>query len=410
MPGQFKHLAPALAQDGHEVLFLTQRDNVELPGVRRILYRPRRTARPRGHPYLIRGETAVLNGQEVARQLTTLREQGTIPDLVIAHPGWGESLFVKDVLPEARLISYCEFFYSGDGLDVGFDKEETTTLNSRARARARTMHFLAALEACDIGVSPTAWQRSAHPSAYQPKIRTIFDGIDTDRIAPDAQARFTLPNGMVLRPGDPIITYVSRNLEPYRGFRTFMRALPAMLARNPTAQVLIVGGDGLGYGGRPEGFATWREAMLAEVRCDLSRVHFLGNLPYGRFLSLLQVSAAHIYLTYPFVLSWSCFEAMAAGAVIIGSDTPPVREVIRPGENGLLVDFFDVEGLAETVTAVLAARPRYAPLGETARRTVLERYSRDRCLADWRDLIATTLSPPAARTGRRIFTLQPKKM
>ncbi len=342
MPGQFKHLAPLLAaRPENRVVFLTRRDNIELPGVVRATYAEPADAGERTHQYVKRYEAAVRYGQQVVRGITSLRQKGFEPDLIIAHPGWGESLFLKDVCPGVPVINFCEFYYEGRGLDVGFDPEDPSGIDDICRARARTAHLLSSLESCDIGVAPTQWQKSVHPAALRDRIEVIFDGIDTDVVKPLADASFTLPGGRTIRRGDRVVTYVARNLEPYRGFRPFMRAIPMLQRLQPDAEIVIVGGDEVSYGKKPRGFANWREAMQAEVAFDPARVHFTGRIPYDQYLRLLSVSDVHVYLTYPFVLSWSCVETMAAGGLVIGSDTPPVREVIEHGVNGLLVNFFD---------------------------------------------------------------------
>jgi glycosyltransferase involved in cell wall biosynthesis len=248
----------------------------------------------------------------------------------------------------------------------------------------RNAHLLLSLEAADAAVSPTEWQRSRHPRVLQPKIRTIFDGIDTNAIRPDPAASFTLDDGRTLTAADEVLTYVARNLEPYRGFPSFMRALPAILEARPQAQVIVVGGDEVSYGRTPEGGGSWREHMLKEVDlgAHAARVHFTGKLPYARYLSLLQISSTHLYLTYPFVLSWSCIEAMAAGCLIVASDTAPVQEVIQHEWNGLLVPFHEPAAIAASVIDALAGRRDAARLREEARNTVLERFALRECLAD----------------------------
>jgi len=388
MPGQYKHLAPALARSsGNNVVFLTKRNDVTLPRVARATYKGPREVRPDSHPYLRLQEGAVLHGQQVVRAIHGLKQNGFRPDLVIGHPGWGELLFVKDVLPDVPLVSYCEFFYRGQGLDVGFDPEDPVDIDTLCRARARSGHLLLSLEACDVGISPTHWQKNAHPAAFNDKIEVIFDGIDTSVVRPEGDARLTLPDGLVIERGDEILTYVARNLEPYRGFRTFMRALPDILKRRPNAHIVIVGGDEVSYGSKPKDHANWREAMLAEVEIDLSRVHFTGKLPYGDYLKLLRASRAHVYLTYPFVLSWSCLEAMACGALVIASDTAPVREVIEHDQNGLLTDFFDHAALAEKVCAVLSEPVAFERHRKNARDTIVERYEVSTCLTQQLELV-----------------------
>jgi glycosyltransferase involved in cell wall biosynthesis len=349
LPGQFKHIALHLAQQpGVEVLAIGRESAPWLPGVRLLRYKPHRPANAGTHPYARSFEDAVLHGQEVLRLLLDLKRKGYRPDVIVAHPGWGETLYAKEAFPDAKLIHFCEFYYHSHGADANFDPEFPLDINGAARIRSRNALHLLNLENCDLGITPTQWQHSLHPAAYRDKIQVIHEGIDTA-----AQATLQLPNGSVLCAGMPIVTYVARNLEPYRGFHSFMRALPQLLKQHPTCQVVIVGGDGVSYGSAPKDAPNWRSKLLAENPLDLNRVHFLGKVPYEAYKKVLQVSAAHVYLTYPFVLSWSLLEAMASGCLIIGSDTAPVREVIRDGENGLLVDFFDSAKLSEVLVTAL---------------------------------------------------------
>lgn len=392
-PGQFKHLAPALAAEGHEVVFITQKDKPTPLGVRKVEYAPHRKVTPKIHPYLAGTEAAVLNGQAVARVGFALREKGFMPDAMIGNPGWGETLFLKDVWPESPLISLSEFYYTGRSSDVGFDPEFSTGPDAVLRARARSGQHLLAIEAADLAYSPTEWQKAQFPSVYRDKISVIHDGIDIDFIRPDANASFTLPDGRELTREDEVLTYVSRNLEPYRGFHSFMRALPRILEARPEAHVVIVGGDEVSYGGRPKEGGCWREVMLAEIGPLPERVHFTGRIPYADYLSLLQVSSVHLYLTYPFVLSWSMLEAMAAGAFVVGSATPPVEEVIEDGVNGWLVPFFDTDTIAGRVADALALRRDVDPIRRAARETIVSRYALADCLQKQKALIDIALRP-----------------
>jgi glycosyltransferase involved in cell wall biosynthesis len=388
MPGQFKHLAARLAQNpDNQVVFVTKRKDREIPGVRRISYDVAREPTKGIHQYLYRTENAVLYGQAVVRTLVQLRRENFIPDIMIAHPGWGESLYAKDVFPESPLLNHCEFYYQSRGQDLDFDPSAPPELDAILRSRSRNSHLLLSLEACDRGLSPTAWQRSVHPKIFHPKISVIHEGIDTNALQPDPNATFELPNGQILTRQDEVVTYVARNLEPYRGFPGFMRAVPQICEMRPNAKILIVGGDGISYGGPPSDAKSWREKMLAEVPIDRSRVFFLGYLPYDRFTQMLQVSSAHVYLTYPFVLSWSMLESMSLGCVVIGSKTKPVEEVISHGENGLLVDFFSPDAIAKQVVAVLEDRKGHEAIAKAARRTVLRKYDLAHCLKQQMALI-----------------------
>lgn len=259
------------------------------------------------------------------------------------------------------------------------------TLDTICRTRARNAHLLLSLEMADIGLAPTEWQRTRHPTVYLPKIHTIFDGIDTDLVKPDANAVFKLPDGGTLSRADEVVTYITRNFEPYRGYPSFIRSVPAILKARPNARIVITGGDEVSYGKDPGEGRTWRQAMNAEVPLDTpeyaGRVFFTGRLPYREYLTLLQISSAHIYLTVPFVLSWSCMEAMAAGCPIVASDTAPVREAITDGVNGRLVPMYDPPAIAAAVAAMLGDPKGALKLRQAARETVLQRYALPDCLA-----------------------------
>lgn len=387
-PGQYLHLAKHMAaRPGHEVVCITQRKSMNLAGVRKLLYAPRRKPTQGIHHYLVGTESHLLNAQEVARCAMQLKREGFVPDVMLGHNGWGEIWFLKDVFPDTPLVGYFEFFYKLAGADMGFDPADLPTVDSGPRIRTRNLGNLLGLDAVDAGQCPTEWQRSVYPAHAQPRLRVLHDGIDTKIAKPDATATFDVPmldkagrpiDGarVHLKAGDEIVTYVARNLEPYRGFPTFMRSLPHVLQARPKARVVIVGGDDVSYGKPLPAGQTHRQLLLDELGdgFDKTRVHFLGRVPYDSFLKLLQVSAAHVYLTYPFVLSWSMMEAMASGCLLVGSDTPPVREMITHGENGLLVDFFSPERLAGTVIQALADRAETVSMRVAARRLVVDRY------------------------------------
>jgi glycosyltransferase involved in cell wall biosynthesis len=378
-PGQYLHLARHLgAIPGNEIVFLTQRkDGAALPGVSNIVYQPHRTVTQNQHHYLLDTESGVLNAQAVARAALSLKESGFVPDVMLGHNGWGEIWYLKDVFPNAPLIGYFEFFYRYRGADVGFAQDEPDVFDNAPRIRTKNLGNLLALDTVDIGQTATQWQKSLYPPGYHAKLHVLHEGIDTQIVKPDPVARFTLPTGIELTREDEVLTYVARNLEPYRGFPQFMRSLPAILKERADAQVLIVGGDEVSYGHRLPPGQTHRQRMLDELgsALDLSRVHFLGKLPYSAYIKVLQVSRVHVYLTYPFVLSWSLLEAMSAGCLVVGSRTAPVEEVIRDGENGLLVDFFNPQEIAERVIEGMAAgRDGHAELRRNARQTIVEQY------------------------------------
>lgn len=377
-PGQYLHLARHLGEmEGNQVVFITQRTNEMLHGVNKIIYQPQRKVTRGVHHYLVDTEAGVLNAQNVARIALDLKESGFVPDVMLAHNGWGESWYLKDVFPDTPLIGYFEFFYRQHGADVGFEPDTPMIFDHGPRVRTKNLGNLLALDAVDYGQTPTKWQKSLYPKEYQSKLHIMHEGIDTQIVVPDNTTRFTIPKtDITLTNDDEVVTYVARNLEPYRGFPSFMRSLPAVLAQRPNAHVLVVGGDETSYGAPPPGGKNYRTLMLEELGADidLKRVHFLGKVPYPTFLKILQISTVHVYLTYPFVLSWSMLEAMSAGCVIVGSRTAPVEEVIRDGENGLLVDIFAPNQIANRIVEVLSNRKAYAAISHNARRTIIENY------------------------------------
>jgi glycosyltransferase involved in cell wall biosynthesis len=389
-PGQFRHLAPELARCGHDVTALSMVKDAprEWRGVRMVSYRASRGSTPGIHPWVGDIESKTIRGEACFRTCLALRNQGYVPDLVVAHPGWGESLYVREVWPKARLGIYSEFYYQPHGADVGFDPEfpASDPEGDACRLRMKNLNSLLHFDIADAGLSPTRWQAHSFPEPFRSRITVAHDGIDTSVVAPDQAAVYPLPDGRSLSRNDEVVTFVNRNLEPYRGYHIFMRALPEILRSRPKAQVVIVGGDQVSYGARPPKGKSWKEIFASEVRPqvpeeDWARLHFVGKVPYQQFVSLIQVSTVHVYLTYPFVLSWSLLEAMSAGCAIVGSDTPPVQEAIRHGETGRLVGFFDVAGIAGEVCRLLDDPVERSTLGRNARRYAIETYDLQRiCL------------------------------
>ena len=382
-PGQFKHLAPALAAiPGSEVRALTMRDLgvSDWQGVQVTRYGTDKKNTVGIHPWILDWETKIIRGEACYLAAVQLKETGFEPDVIISNPGWGESLFIKQVWPNAKLGIYGEFYYHAQGADVGFDPEfADADLSTEPKIRLKNLNNQMHFEIADAGISPTQWQASTFPDPFRSKITVIHDGIDTETIKPNPNVQITLNQQLILTKNDEVITFVNRNLEPYRGCHTFFRALPKILKERPNAQILIVGGNGVSYGQAPKGGGSWRDIFVSEVRTKISdadwkRVHFLGSLPYDQFIGVLQLSTVHIYLTYPFVLSWSLMEAMSAGCAIVASNTQPLHELIQHDQNGRLVDFFRSEDLANEVIALLNDPDARKRLGLAARKTILEKY------------------------------------
>ena len=386
-PGQFKFLAPALVQQGHNVQAMTmQKLATDAPGsataqgVTLIPYEPSMGSTANIHPWVVDFESKIIRAEGCFRAALKLKAQGFTPDVIIAHSGWGESLFLKEVWPDAKLGIYCEFFYRPQGADVDFDAEfRGSDEGDVCKLRLKNLNNLLHFEVADAGISPTHWQASSFPESFRSRIAVVHDGIDTHVVAPNRKASLTLNSNIVLTPQDEVITFVNRNLEPYRGYHIFMRALPEILKHRPRARVLIVGGDDVSYGARPPKGATWKSIFASEVRpqisdADWSRVHFLGTIPYNQFITMLQLSTLHVYLTYPFVLSWSLLEAMSVGCAIVASDTQPLHEAIKHDQTGRLVNFFDVSKLTNEVCALLDDPKSRARLGKNAREFAQANY------------------------------------
>ena len=385
-PGQFKFLAPALAQRGHKVVAMTMQktEAKEWQGVELATYGTTRGTTPKVHPWVSDFETKTIRAEACFHAALKLKAGGFTPDVIVAHHGWGESLFLKEVWPLAKLGIYCEFYYQPHGADVGFDPEFPVTDPGYACGlRLKNLNNLLHFEVADAGISPTHWQASTFPEPFLSKITVVHDGIDTKAIAPYPGVKLTINGNLKLTEQDEVITFVNRNLEPYRGYHVFMRALPEILKRRPKARVLIVGGDDVSYGARPtveqNGGQKWKDIFANEVRSQISeadwgRIHFLGNIPYQHFIHVLQLSTVHVYLTYPFVLSWSLLEAMSVGCAIVASDTPPLHEAITHGETGKLVNFFDKAALASEVCELLDDPQQRARFGDAARSFAQENY------------------------------------
>ena len=387
-PGQYRHIVRSLAASGgHQVVGMGIGAASEpLPkGVTYVQYGLNRGNTPGLHDWMLDLDSKFVRAEACATAAAQLRDHGFRPDLICAHPGWGEALFLRDVWPKARLLCYQEFYYHSRGYDLDFDPEfqGDPSWEECARLRLKNANPLLMLDAADWNVTPTAFQRGTFPREFQPCITAIHDGIDTELACPDPDVSpLQLPDGTSLSSGSPTVTFVNRRIEPYRGCHTFLRSVPEILCRHPDARVVVVGAtEGVSYGPAAPG-DSWRDVFLKEIdgQFDPARLHFTGSLPYEAFLQLLKLSACHVYLTYPFVLSWSLLEAMSTGCAVVGSSTAPVQEVITHGEQGLLVDFFSSEELADSVDTLLSDRAFARELGQRARDAVLQRFSLQVCL------------------------------
>jgi glycosyltransferase involved in cell wall biosynthesis len=381
-PAQFKSLAPELKRRGHDVTALSFRTGGDFlwSGIKVLTTYSKRGTTKGLHPWLTDTESKVIRGEACLERALMMKRDGYEPDIIYAHPGWGEALFLNQVWPVAKIILYCEFYYKTDGADFAFDKEfQSSTLYDRCRIELKNINNDLSMKVSNVGVSPTSWQASTYPAWFRKNIFVCHDGVDVQNINPSENVVIRLGNGVVLKKGDNVVTFVNRNLEPYRGYHIFMRALPEVVRRFPTTQILIVGDSKVSYGSGPPDSRSWKDYFFDEVRSQLTtseadRIHYLGTLPYEDYLAILNVSAVHVYATYPFVLGWSLLEAMALECAIVASDVEPVREVIEDDVQGTLFPFHNPEELSDKIIALLTDPQLGRALGKAARRRVIEQF------------------------------------
>lgn len=387
-PAQFGPVAFRLAATpGHRCTFVSQKAGGVVRGMRCLRYQTRGGATAKTHYCSRTFENAVWHAAGVYEALAAAAD--VKPDLVVGHSGFGSTLFLRDLYPGVPVVNLFEYFYRPADSDLDFRPDFPPRPADRLRARARNAMILLDLDNCDLGYCPTAWQLGRFPAEYRPKLRTLFDGIDTGVWKPDPEAPRRV-GGRGVPPGVRLVTYVSRGLESMRGFDVFMRAAKVVCDRRADVLFAVVGDDRVCYGGdeRFTGGKSFKEWVLAQDRYDLDRFVFTGRLPEAELAALLAATDLHVYLTVPFVLSWSVLNAMACGAVVLASDTEPVREVIEPGKTGLLAPFFDPGAFADAIGRVLDDPPAYRPLGDAAAALVREQYALDVCVPGFLRLFA----------------------
>ena len=388
-PGQYKHLLPYCASRGHRVIAMGNRDPKQFPKSFPYQHYAYDRSTSQGiDSYAIDFESKMIRARSCAKKAISMRDRANVyPDVICAHTGWGEELFLKDVWPDAKVIGYCEYFYNSKGYDLGFDDDALPPdPHADWRTHSKNASIFLSLEQMDCGVTPTYFQRNTYPPSRRNLIRVIHDGIDTVTLKRKPDAQFDHSHSSFTC-DDEVLTFVSRSLEPTRGFHTFMRAIPLLQQLRPNLNIFIVGESGSGYGRAPE--IPFKDQLLKELSddLDLDRIYFTGRLPYPKFVNLLSISSCHLYLTAPFVLSWSMLESMSLGCLLLASSTDPVKEVIDDGVNGFLVDFFDSEAMARRAAELLENRHDYQHIRDAARQTVVDRYERNTCLQQHHALI-----------------------
>lgn len=401
-PAQFHLQARILAADPrHRVVFATEREEVPreqiFPGLELLTLKPHRPPSQAIHPYLVAHEEAVLLGQAVVRQLMTLKDQGFLPRLVVFHAGRGLGLFLRTLLPEATLVAYCEWYFKPADLPWLWG---AAPLDSVLRIGLRNQVLLQELVEADLAITPTDWQRRQFPTALQPRLEVVFDGVDTsffqpaDAAAPAAPLRLQPEGGataLEIGPEAIVLSYTTRGMEPLRGFPEFMRALPGLLAAFPALQVVIAGRDRQAYSyAAPSHGGSWKEHLLAELGPfpGRERVHFTGLIPYGQLRALLQRTDLHVYLSRPYVTSWSLFQAAACGAPIAMNSGPATTDVLPQAAFATLN--LDEPGGIEP--ALRAALERSLRQRRQQRASLLpEPFALPSCQARWQELVNRAL-------------------
>lgn len=373
-PAQFRHIAPFFANNpDNNVVFITNNKIVEIPNIRKITYELKREIPDDCHRYLRFYEESVIHGQAVAEVAIKLKNRGFKPDVIYGHT-WGQTMFMKDVFPDVPVICYFEWFYNAVGGDMGFDGS-VLTVDELAKLRCKNAHLLIDLYSCDGGICPTKFQFKQFPKEFSNKIKVLHDGVDTDFCKPDSDAKFYIKEkGLTLTKNDEVVTYATRGMEAYRGFPEFMQSIEILQKQRPNLHVVIAGEDRVCYGPKILG-TTYKTMMLDKLNLDLERIHFVGALPLSEYVNLLQISSAHVYLTYPFVCSWSLLDAMSCACPVIASGTEPVKEFIEDGKNGLLFDFYDIQQQVEKINFALDNKDYMQNLRDNARNTILENYA-----------------------------------
>lgn len=372
-PAQFKHIAAELSKDSeNNVTFITNQKKFHLDGVIKVVYEVTESLPQDCHPYLKLYEDSVLHGRAVAYKLLEMKKQGYVPDVIYGHH-WGTTLFVKDIFPNVPLLSYNEWFYNAEGADIGFVGNAANE-DEKAKVRTDNAMLLTDLCACDAAICPTEWQKSQFPKEFQDKIKIIHDGVDVDSCKPDKDAQLKINDTLTLTANDEVVTYATRGMEPYRGFPEFMIAIKELLKVRPNAHFVIAGDDIAYYGQKIEG-NSYKDVILGRLNLDMSRIHFVGTLSFDDYVKLLQISSVHVYLTYPFILSWSCLDAMACECCIVASNTPPVTEFIKDNYNGILFDFHNINQLIDKVEYALENQSKMKSIRQNARKTIVNKYA-----------------------------------
>jgi glycosyltransferase involved in cell wall biosynthesis len=381
-PAQFGFIAQKLHSEGHRVAAIaseTGRSTFE--GLTLVKWGTRRGTTEGILPAAVRAEADLIRGAAAAQAALKLQAEGWNPALIVGHPGWGETTYMREIFPDARQIAYAEYYYRSRGGDVGFDPEFSPPREKDPHELyGKNAGMAMAFAEADAIVSPTPFQASLLPEVFRQRTHIIHEGVDTSVIKRHPTPKLTMGNGKVIDGSRPLVTLINRRFEPLRGFHIFARALPKLMAAVSDVDVVVIGADEEGGYGKPaDKGTTWGQKLFGEVagRVDRERIHFVGRVPHSLMIETLSLSSAHVYYTYPFVMSWSLLEAMATECLVLGSDTPPVRDAITPDVDGILNDFFDVDALADAMIEACRNPQKFAGMRKAARETVLRNWDRE---------------------------------
>lgn len=392
-PGQFKALINSLVSHKNvRLAFITTRQDAEQRGVIIKKYAAPERQVDGVHKYLRTLNQDMNGAQEITKAAIELAREGFVATAVVGHIGWAGLMFMREVFPDAKLIGYTEWYFKWQNSWEHFSGEKLN-MDQKISTRMLNATSVLGIEALDACVTPTHWQRSVFPKMYQRNMHVIHEGIDTNTCEPQARRTLFVPG--CLKPLSPelkLVTYVSRAMEPARGFFTFMDAAARLAKLDPEVQFVIVGRPHAAYSGSTGDGPTYKEQAIEKYDVDMSRMHFCGKLQYDDYLQVLKNSSVHVHFSMPYTLSWSALEAMACGCAMVGSSNAPVNEAIEHDVNGRLVNFFDAEGLVREVQDLLADRNEAERLGLAARETVLSRYESADCVNQWKALILRTIN------------------
>ena len=384
-PGQFRDLGPALCDRGHELKAIGSSQRVTDPRIEVLRYECKLGERSGVHPHSLEVDEWICRSEKVANLAMGLKNKGWAPDVMLVHPGWGESLLLRQVFPSTPLVIWPELWLRPEHL--GIDPADVN-VGQMQYLRIKDWLIDGAMADASLAVLPTRYQANTFPQRWQNKIAVVHEGVPEAMLQLPRLQKLTIKDGCTLGPEVQVVTFISRNLEPMRGFPTFMRALPNLLANHPTVQVVIVGGDEVSYSGAPGDGRSWRDHLLEELgdQIDHERVHLFGRMPHDQLQKLYRRSDLHVYLSKAFVLSWSLLELMACGTPVLAEANSMMEELIKPGVNGALWHG-EPESLAKAIVTLLQTPDELKRWGAQAQLELQPTYLQKHCVDQLEQLL-----------------------